>query len=83
MTSSNMGIIGPYVPKMLLGRFDTVAEREARLQFHQDKRLDEQVRSFATAVKVLRQEDVISDEEALQLEAKVHDDNGRISLRKN
>ena len=83
MTSSSLGGIGPYIPKMLLGRFDTVGEREARLQFHQDKKLDQQVRTFTTAVKVLRQEGIISDEEALELESKVHDDKGRISLRRD
>lgn len=76
MSSSSIGGAGPYIPKVLLERFDTAGEREARRQFYREKKLDQQVRIFATAVKVLRQDGLISDELALDLDSKAHDDNG-------
>jgi hypothetical protein len=76
VTSCSVGGSGPYIPKMLLGRFDSEEERESRLRYHRNKMREEQVRNALTAVKMMRQEGLISDVLASELESKVHDDFG-------
>jgi hypothetical protein len=76
VTSCSMGGSGPYIPKMLLGRFDSEEERESRLRYHRNKMREEQIRNALTAVKMMRQEGLISDALASELESKVHDDFG-------
>jgi len=75
-TSSSIGGTGPYVPKMLLGRFDSVAERQTRRKFYLDKKRDENMRNYATAVQLLRGEGIISGQVAYELESKVQDEDG-------
>ena len=74
--SSSIGGTGPYVPKMLLGRFDSEAERETRRKFYADKKRDENVKNYATVVQLLKEEGIISGQVALELESKVHDEDG-------
>jgi hypothetical protein len=75
-TSSSMGGIGPYIPKMLLGKIDSEEERESRRRFYREKKRDEQVRNCTIAVKMLRKEGIISAAVASELESKVHDNEG-------
>jgi hypothetical protein len=75
-TSSSVGGTGPYVPKMLLGRFDSEAERQTRRNFYMEKRRDENMRNYATAVQLLREEGIISGHVAYELESKLQDEDG-------
>ena len=74
--SCSIGGTGPYIPKMLLGRFDSEAERQARRRFYADKRREENRRNYATAVQLLREEGIISGHVAYELESKVQDEDG-------
>jgi hypothetical protein len=76
VASSSIGGSGPYVPKMLLGRFDSEEERESRLRYQGNKRREERIRNAMTAVKMMRQDGLISDAVASELDSKVHDDFG-------
>lgn len=75
-TSSSIGGTGPYIPKMLLGKFDSEEERESRRRFYREKKRDEQVRNSITAVTLLRKEGMISAAVASELESKAHDHDG-------
>jgi hypothetical protein len=78
--SSSIGGTGPYIPKMLLGRFDSEAERQARRDFYADRKRDEKVRNYATAVQLLREQGIISGQVAYELESKVQDEAGSSPL---
>jgi len=80
-TSSSVGGTGPYIPKMLLGRFDSEEERQTRRKFYLDKRRDENMRNYATAVQLLREEGIISGQVAYELESKVQDEDGTTRSR--
>jgi len=77
--SSSIGGTGPYIPKILLGRFDSEAERQARRKFYTDKKRDENMRNYATVVQLLREERIISGHVAYELESKIQDEDGTIS----
>lgn len=74
--SSSIGGTGPYIPKILLGKFDSEEERELRLRFYQKQKRDERIKNGMTAVKMLKREGIISATVADELESKVEDDNG-------
>jgi len=74
--SSSLGGTGPYIPKILLGKYDSEEERESRRQFYKEKKLEEQIKNGLTAIKMMRKEGLISDTIAVELESKVHDDDG-------
>ena len=65
---------------MLLGRFDSEAERQVRRKFYVDKRRDENIRNYSRAVQLLREEGIISDQVAFELESKVEDEDGTCPL---
>jgi len=79
IASSSIGGAGPYIPKLLLGRFDSEEERETRRQFYREQKENQRIRNCMAAVKMLNKEGVISDIVANELESKVHDDHGNIS----
>ena len=74
--SCSIGGTGPYIPKMLLGRFDSEEERESRRRYYQEKIRAESVRNGIAAVNMLKKEGIISEAVAEELERKVDDDHG-------
>jgi hypothetical protein len=76
--SCSIGGTGPYIPKMLLGKIDTEEERETRRQFYRQWKRDSQVRNYLAAVKVMREEGMINENVAVELEGKVHDEDGEM-----
>ena len=78
--SSSIGGPGPYIPKMLLGIRDTQEQREARLRYYEKERRTDEIRNGLLAVNMLRKEGVISEQVAVELESKVHDDGGNFPI---
>jgi hypothetical protein len=74
--SCSIGGTGPYIPKMLLGRSDSEEERETRRQFYWQWKSDLQVRNLLGVVKVMREDGMIDEDVAVELEGKVHDEDG-------
>jgi hypothetical protein len=80
-TSCSIGGTGPYIPKMLLGRSDSEEERETRRQFYRQWKRDLQVRNLLGVVEAMRGEGMIDESVAVELEGKVHDEDGFCPFR--
>jgi len=73
--SCSIGGTGPYIPKMLLGRFDSEEERESRRKYYREREQVKRVRDGMIAVKMLKKDGIIADTVAEELESKVEDDH--------
>ena len=78
--SCSIGGTGPYIPRMLLGKFDGEEIRERRRQFYRQWKKDLQARDYLAAVKLMREEGMVSEKVAAELEGKVHDEDGEMLL---
>jgi hypothetical protein len=74
--SCSIGGTGPYIPKMLLGKFDSEEERESRRKYYREREQVKRVRDGMIAVKMLKKDGIIADTVAEELESKVEDDHG-------
>ena len=63
---------------MLLGQVDSEEEREGRRLHYRQWKREVQVRNHLTAVKIMREEGMINDNVAVELEGKVHDEDGEM-----
>src|SRR5579859_4470234 len=79
-TSSSLGGTGPYIPKMLLGKFDSEEERETRRQWLRDKMKGERIRNSLAAIELLKKDGIISEGLFSELESKVEDEDGKFCL---
>jgi len=80
MTSSSVGGMGPYVPRILLGKVDSEEEREVRSRSYRERYQEEQIQNALSVVRVLRKEGIISALVAEELRGRVHDEEGIFSL---
>jgi hypothetical protein len=74
--SSSVGGVGPYIPRILLGKVDSEEEREARKRSYRERFREEQLQNALAAVGMLRKEGIVSAETAEELQGKVHDEEG-------
>jgi len=76
MASSSVGGMGPYVPRILLGKVDSEEEREVRNRSYRERCQEEQVQNALSVVRMLRKEGIISAVVAEELRGRVHDEKG-------
>jgi len=76
VASSSVGGIGPYVPRILLGKVDSEDEREARKRSYRERYQEEQVQNALSVVRMLRKEGIVSAAVAEELHGRVHDEDG-------
>jgi hypothetical protein len=76
--SSSIGGTGPYIPKLLLGKFDSEEVRESRRKYAREQMRRDKVQKHIVTLQLMKKEGLVTDEIAEELESKVHDEHGAL-----